>query len=346
MARADTVVALTFDDFCLNRLGLPPDRIRTSLGAWLEEDAGHGDATVRAMGSLAGVLASAGATPGATAGVAVPRRIRAAVVAKEPCVVAGLPLALETLRIVHGQAGWPATVGSVGGVAVECAVAEGHSVAAGTTLLRVTGSASALLLAERACLNLLARLCGIATYTAGVAERLAACQPAPGRRLPRLLETRKTTPGLKVLEKYATRAGGAANHRMGLDAGAMLKENHIRIGQAAGYDLRSLIDAVSAGLPLLCGLEVEVATLQEFEIALDSGAAVIMLDNFSLADAAGAVQLRDRRGSMALLEISGNLDRRPLQDIVAIGVDLMSMGALIHQARWTDLSMLFEAGAT
>lgn len=312
-----------FDTFCLTALGTTPGLIRNTLQGWLDEDAGHGDATLRAMGVL-------GARPAL-----------ARVTAKEPCVATGVPLAAEVLALAHG--GNPSALGSRGaGLEVVRMAGEGQKLAAGEVVLEVKGLAAALLLGERSCLNLLARLCGIATHTAAVVERLREIALAPGRARPLLLETRKTTPGLKIFEKYATRCGGAANHRMGLDAGAMLKENHIRLAMDAGYGLPSIIKDVKLRLPLLTGLEVEVTCLQEFEQALAAGAEVIMLDNFSLEDVAAAVAIRDKSNARALLEISGNLDRRPLEAIVATGVDVMSMGALIHQARWSDLSMTFE----
>jgi nicotinate-nucleotide pyrophosphorylase (carboxylating) len=314
-----TALETSFETFCWTHLGQHPGAVRERLSAWLSEDLGHGDATVRAMGAM---------TTSAISG---------ALVAKQNCVVAGLPLAAEMLRIIHGEA---AAHGAL--FASEVMVPEGHKAVSGATLLRFSGIAAPLLMAERSCLNLLARLCGIASYTNTVAERVRQCAQAAGRSAPRLLETRKTTPGLKIFEKYATRMGGAHNHRLGLDAGAMLKENHLCVGAAAGHSLQELTGLVRDQLPLLTGLEVEVTNLAEFEQALEAGADVVMLDNFSMADVALAVQRRNALGVKTLLEISGNLDRKPVEDLVATGVDLMSMGALIHQAPWTDLSMRLE----
>jgi nicotinate-nucleotide pyrophosphorylase (carboxylating) len=308
-----------FNGFCLHQLGMAPSAVQRTLENWLHEDCGHGDLTVKGLGNLLD-------------GPSV-----AQIVAKQDCVVAGLPLAVEIFRLVQGTT-------QQGEFSVLKVVEEKTPVTKGTVLLSVKGNGAALLLGERTALNLLSRLCGVATYTAAVVERLRKLSLSTGGgATPRLMETRKTTPGLKIYEKYATRAGGAHNHRMGLDAGAMLKENHFAAGARAGLDFLNTILRVKAELPLLAGLEIEVTNLEEFKIALGAGVPVIMLDNFSLADAARAVALRNESGSHALLEISGNLDRLDLAEVVQTGVDLMSMGALIHQATWMDLSLRFES---
>jgi nicotinate-nucleotide pyrophosphorylase (carboxylating) len=203
-------------------------------------------------------------------------------VAKQDCVVAGLPFALEIFRLAHGTTQHDE-------FSVLKLVEEKTPVTKGTVLLTVKGNGAALLLGERTALNLLSRLCGVATYTSHVVEQLQKLTPGSGARaMPRLMETRKTTPGLKIFEKYATRAGGAHNHRMGLDAGAMLKENHFAAGARGGLDFLNTILRVKAALPLLAGLEIEVTNLEEFKIALGAGVPVVMLDNFSLDDAAKA----------------------------------------------------------
>lgn len=313
---------LCFDSFCLHELGMVPAVVQRTLEAWLHEDCGHGDLTVKGLGSLLNETSTA------------------QIVAKQDCVVAGLPLALEIFRLAHGS------IQSTG-FSVLAAAQEKSKVRKGTILLSMKGNGAALLLGERTALNLLSRLCGVATYTFQVVERLQqlSASHGSGDAPPRLMETRKTTPGLKIYEKYATRAGGAHNHRMGLDAGAMLKENHFSAGARGGLDFLHTIMRVKAELPLLAGLEIEVTNLEEFKIALSANVPVIMLDNFSLADAAQAVALRNAAGSNTLLEISGNLDRLDLADVVRTGVDLMSMGALIHQATWVDLSLRFESDA-
>jgi nicotinate-nucleotide pyrophosphorylase (carboxylating) len=325
---------ISFEEFCLVQLACPPDTIRAKLGDFLHEDVGHGDVTLRAMGKVLGKPRTLG-----SASTPAPLAL-AKIVAKEDCTLAGVPLAAETLRIAHGT-------GERSPFRIIDQRQDGDRLNAGDAILVCQGSAAAMLMAERPALNLLARLSGVASHTAAVVARLQQCEKAKSRdgnsrTTPRLLETRKTTPGLKIFEKYATRTGGARNHRMGLDAGAMLKENHLRAGAAAGWDQAALTSHVLSELPLLAGLEVEVTNLEEFRIALRSNAAVIMLDNFDLNDAAQAVHERDAAGVQTLCEISGNLDRTPIEQIVATGVDLMSMGALIHQAKWTDISLVFE----
>jgi nicotinate-nucleotide pyrophosphorylase (carboxylating) len=152
---------------------------------------------------------------------------------------------------------------------------------------------------------------------------------------PVVLETRKTTPGHRMYEKYATRVGGAQNHRHGLDAGAMLKENHLR-------SIGNICDALrllKRTVPVLSRIEVEVTSLAEFRVALKEGADVIMLDNFSWDDVAVAVAERNVASSLAKLEVSGNLDGKSAERLVASGVDYASMGALVHKAVWVDMSL-------
>jgi nicotinate-nucleotide pyrophosphorylase (carboxylating) len=325
---------MTFEMFCWTGLGLAPSLVRKKLLAFLEEDLGHGDV----------VLKSAGAV--------FERGVKARLVAKSDCVVAGLWCAIEIMNTAAGGCGVVGSVPAPGWsegstptdprwIAVAPHVRDGDQVNAGTVLLEWYGPAAPLLAGERAALNLLARLSGVATYTRRVQTQLEACA-AQGLRPPRLLETRKTTPGLKVFEKYATRVGGARNHRMGLDSGGMLKENHLRTAAKGGVSLGELVSRVRAHQPLLAGLEVEVTSLPECEEALQAGADVVMLDNFDTDAVRSAVSLRDRLRPAAHLELSGNLDRLRPADLAALGVDFISMGALIHQATWADLSLQFE----
>lgn len=306
---------MTFESFCWTGLGLAPTLVRGKLIGFLEEDLGHGDVVLK------------------SAGAAFEQEMRARLVAKSDCVVAGLWCATEIMNLAAGSGPSPLTVLPQS--------RDGDSVQAGTVLVEWSGPAAPLLAGERAALNLLSRLSGIATYTRRVQTELEACA-GQGLRPPRLLETRKTTPGLKVFEKYATRVGGARNHRMGLDAGGMLKENHLRTAAKGGVRLSELVKRVRAHQPLLTGLEVEVTSLFECDQALQAGADVIMLDNFEPEAVQKAVALRDQKRPDACLELSGNLDRLRPSDLAALGVDFISMGALIHQATWSDLSLQFE----
>lgn len=325
---------MTFESFCWTGLGLAPTLVRGKLLGFLEEDIGHGDVVLKSAGS------------------AFEREVRARLMAKSDCVVAGLWLATEIMNLAAGSG--PSVLANLSAtnhqgqgdlpvfsLTALPRVCDGDSVKAGTVLVEWSGPAAPLLAGERAALNILSRLSGIATYTRRVQMELEACADR-GLHPPRLLETRKTTPGLKVLEKYATRVGGARNHRMGLDAGGMLKENHLRAAAKGGVRLTELVKRVRANQPLLTGLEVEVTSLSEFEQALHAGADVVMLDNFESEMVQKAVALRDQMRADARLELSGNLDRVSPSDLAALGVDFISMGALIHQATWSDLSLQFE----
>ncbi|MBE0617111.1 MAG: carboxylating nicotinate-nucleotide diphosphorylase, partial [Proteobacteria bacterium] len=205
---------------------------------------------------------------------------------------------------------------------------DGDDVAAGFRVLEVRGDARVLLTGERTALNLLQRLSGIATLTARWSRHL----DGTGARL---VDTRKTTPGLRALEKYAVRIGGGANHRTGLYDGVLIKENHIR---AAG-GLPVAVARARDQAPHTLRVEVEVTTLAELEQALAAGADAVLLDNMTLGDMAEAV--RRVRGRV-LVEASGGVTEDRLRAIAETGVDLISAGALTHSARAVDLSFLFE----
>ncbi|MEW6486818.1 MAG: carboxylating nicotinate-nucleotide diphosphorylase [Thermodesulfobacteriota bacterium] len=274
---------------------LAADRV---LRAALEEDVGPGDVTTQA------------AVPAGT-------RTRAALIAKEPLRLAGLPGFVRTFELLEG-----------GELRWELLCREGEEVAAGARVLRVEGDARVLLTGERTALNLLQRLSGIATLTARWTRHLA------GTRA-RLVDTRKTTPGLRALEKYAVRVGGGANHRTGLFDGVLLKENHLR---AAG-GIAAAVAGARRRAPHTLRIEVEVTNLQELREALDAGADAVLLDNMGLPEMAEAVR---RTGGRALLEASGGVTEERLRVIAETGVDLISAGALTHSARAVDLSLLFE----
>lgn len=260
----------------------------------LEEDIGPGDTTTQAV---------------------VPARLmaEAELVAKEPLVVAGLDVAG---RVFHRLD--PA-------VRFEPLVAEGAAAAAGSVLARVAGRARALLTAERTALNFLQRLCGVASHVRSFLAEI-------GEQRVRLVDTRKTTPGWRVLEKYAVRMGGAANHRLGLFDGVLVKDNHI----AAAGSIRAAVARARAGAHALLRVEVEVEDLAGVEQALAAGADVIMLDNMELAAIRQAVS---RIAGRAQVEVSGGVTRQRLSELAAAGVDIVSAGALTHAARSMDISM-------
>ncbi|NMD42497.1 MAG: carboxylating nicotinate-nucleotide diphosphorylase, partial [Firmicutes bacterium] len=192
----------------------------------------------------------------------------------------------------------------------------------------ISGRLRPILSAERTALNFLQRLSGIATMTAAWAGELEGF-PA------KLTDTRKTTPGQRVLEKYAVRCGGGINHRLSLDSGILIKDNHIR---AAG-GIAAAVRAVRAAAPFVWRIEVEAADLEQLREALAAGAEVIMLDNMEPAMIREAVQLTAGR---ALLEASGNIVFEHLREIAATGVDYISCGALTHSYRSLDLNLLLE----
>jgi nicotinate-nucleotide pyrophosphorylase (carboxylating) len=204
-------------------------------------------------------------------------------------------------------------------------VAEGAKVAAGDTVLRINGPLNLLLTGERTALNFLQRLSGIATLT----RRYTAVLGAKG---PRIVDTRKTTPGWRSLEKYAVRTGGGHNHRMGLYDGVLIKDNHI----AVSGGIAAAVAKARARTSHLVKIEVEVADMDEVEAALNAGVDIIMLDNMDRPQIEAAVA---RIKGRALVEVSGGVTLESLAELAASGVDLISIGALTHSARAVDLSM-------
>ncbi|MEG0795791.1 MAG: carboxylating nicotinate-nucleotide diphosphorylase [Odoribacter sp.] len=204
-------------------------------------------------------------------------------------------------------------------------VKDGDVVRKGEIILRIEASYRCLLLGERVSLNLLQRMSGIATETAKYVKELAGSHT-------QLLDTRKTAPGLRVLDKMAVKDGGGTNHRMGLYDMAMIKDNHIKVAGS----ITNAVKAVRANLPAHIKIEVETTTLAEVEEALNTQADIIMLDNMSNAEMTAAVQLINGR---AKTEASGNMNRSRLQEVAATGVDFISVGALTHSVTALDISM-------
>ncbi len=232
---------------------------------------------------------------------------------------------------------------------MEVLIDEGEFFPKGTPLARLSGSARDLLTSERVTLNLLSRLCGIATLTRRYVDQLAGTKA-------RLYDTRKTTPGMRRLEKYAVRCGGGHNHRSGLYDGFLIKDNHLALGQAPsasgpakdGGHL-SAAEAAGRAITMRGGMmnqlvapsivEVEVDRLDQMETVLRSGVDIILLDNFSLDDLRTAVASRDAADVAVELEASGNITIETLASVAATGVDRISSGALTHQATSLDLAM-------
>jgi nicotinate-nucleotide pyrophosphorylase (carboxylating) len=287
-------------------LGVSPHRFVRDVDSWLEEDFGGGDCSVWTQSCIN-------------------RRMKFKIVAKQDFLLCGLNFAAAVVHRTHSAV--PVTVSS--------AFADGQQIVRGDVILQGEGDANALLLAERVALNLMARLSGISTKTAHMQNLILQASSGMKDNPPVLLETRKTTPGLRIYEKYATRIGGARNHRHALDTGLMLKENHLR----AFGGIERALDRCKTRSSVLTRTEVEVTNLSEFRQALQGGADVIMLDNFSQSDVHEAVTERNASGRNIALELSGNLTEVNIAMATQLGVDYMSSGALIHQATWVDLSM-------
>ncbi len=263
----------------------------------LREDIGRGDLTTEAV---------LGSDPTRTA--------TARVVAREPLVLAGWPVFGRVFQLL-------------GRVEVESTYPEGAWVEPGD-LGTAQGTAAVLLKGERVALNLLQRLCGIATRTRRLCEEVRHTSV-------RLLDTRKTTPLWRDLEKYAIRVGGGCNHRSGLDDGILIKENHVAL--AGG--VASAVAACRRRASHLQKIEVEVGTLAELEEALAAGADVVLLDNMTVSQVLEAVAKAEGR---CQLEVSGGLDESSLRAYAESGVDFLSVGALTHSIRSCDISLLIE----
>jgi nicotinate-nucleotide pyrophosphorylase (carboxylating) len=244
------------------------------------------------------------------------KQASARIIAKEVTVVCGVEVARAVFHRVDPT------------VVVDVRTENGRTAAKGDTILEIRGAARSILKAERVALNFLGRMCGIATLTREFVTRLEGTKA-------QLLDTRKTTPGLRLLEKSATVIGGARNHRLCLTDGVIVKENHIR---AAG-GIKAAVERLLESLPPTLKIEVETTTLAEVQEALDAGADLIMLDNMSIAEMTLAV--RTVRGRVRL-EASGNVRLENAREIAETGVDFISTSAIIHSARWADLSLLFN----
>jgi nicotinate-nucleotide pyrophosphorylase (carboxylating) len=282
--------------------GLDPVFVQEQVRRFLREDIGEGDITTRWTvpdGTLA----------------------RAAIVAREACVVAGLPVAAAVFGEIDER------------VAAEAAVEDGAAVAAGATLMRLSGPAAPMLSGERLALNLLQRLSGIATLTRRYVDE-AAGTPAS------VSDTRKTTPGLRAFEKYAVRAGGGRNHRAGLYDAVLVKDNHVAAAGGVAAALRSVLSHPIGDLVV----EVEVDSLSELAEALDGGARAVLLDNMSPAQTAEAVALvRGRPGGDAVwIESSGGITLQNIRAYAEAGVNTISVGALTHSAPSVDIALDFD----
>jgi nicotinate-nucleotide pyrophosphorylase (carboxylating) len=262
----------------------------------LEEDIGSGDVTTAAT-----------IVPGTVA--------RAELVAKEDFVLAGIAVARRVFELLDAK------------VAFEGLIADGQSVRRGEVLAWLKGDAASLLQGERVALNLLQRLSGVATLTARFVKAVEGTGAI-------IVDTRKTTPGLRALEKYAVRTGGGGNHRMALYDGVLIKENHV----AAAGGITAAVTRARRYAPHTLKIEVEVRDLAEVKEAMAAGADILLLDNMELKQLKAAVE---QVGGRAVTEASGGVNLDTVRAIAETGVDLISVGALTHSYRSVDISMLF-----
>lgn len=279
----------------------PPDvsaeELRVLIDLALAEDLGQGDLTTR---------------------LTVPEgcRARGTLMSKQRLVVAGLPVVARLFELLEPSGEWQATV------------EEGAEVGPGTPLAVVTGAATTLLAAERVALNFLQHLSGIATFARRLKGELAGLRAE-------LLDTRKTTPGLRSLEKYAVRVGGGKNHRLRLDEGILIKNNHLRL--AGG--IRPAIEKARRQRPPGYDIEVEVTTLAGLEEAIRAGADAVLLDNMTCAEVRKCVE---RAAGRVRLEVSGGIDSTNIRAYAETGVDYISVGAVTHSAPAVDINFQVE----
>ena len=281
---------------------IPPNVVLDPLlQAWLQEDIGRGDRTTAGLGEIA------------------QQSQQATWIAKSPGIIAGLPIAQRVFALLDAQ------------MHLTPLVAEGQFCEPGTAIAALQGSLGALLTGERVALNLAMRLSGIATLTRQYVDKIVDL-PA------QLVDTRKTTPGLRLLEKYATSVGGARNHRLGLDDGVMIKDNHI----AAAGSIEAAVRQIRQHIPYPLTIEVETETLAMVEAALAANVDIIMLDNMAIADMETAVARIRQTHPHIKIEASGNITLDTLRAVAQTGVDYISTSAPVTRSPWLDLSMRIQ----
>lgn len=275
--------------------------LRSRLSAALSEDLGPGDVTTEA-----------------TIGAQV--NGSAVIVAKQALVVSGQRFAKAAFEVASARLGTF--------VSYQPKVADGEMVEPGTVIAEAHGNLRAILVGERLALNLMMRACGIATHVRDVLAFV-------GPKTFRAVDTRKATPLWRDLEKEAVRNGGGANHRFGLFDGVLIKENHI--AGAGGVEIA--IERARAAVHHLLKIEVEVTTLEELETALNAGADAVLLDNMTDEQLQQAIAIVEKVKPGTMVEASGNMNAERMKRIAAFGLDVVSVGGFIHQARWADLSL-------
>lgn len=267
----------------------------------LAEDLGGGDVTTEAL-------------------ISEDRQGKASIVVKQEGILAGADVARKVFQAVDPE------------LRVDVLIEDGAQVKPGSVIARVQGRAASILKAERVALNFLQMLSGIASETN---RYVKAVEGSPVR----IMDTRKTTPGLRVLEKYAVKLGGGKNHRMNLADGILIKDNHIAELRSGGLSLKEILDRARANAPRRLKVEIEVRTVPEAREAAEAGADIIMLDNMSLKDMRLAVKSIQGR---TLIEASGGITLDRVRAVAETGVDFISVGALTHSAKALDISLEFE----
>lgn len=262
----------------------------------LQEDIGNGDITTIAT-------------------VSEDKQIEGNFIAKEDGIICGLLIVKRLYQLLDDN------------VILTFIANEGEQVKKGDVIAKISGPARSILTGERVALNFLQHLCGIATKTREAVQKIHGTNAV-------IVDTRKTTPGLREIEKYAVKVGGGSNHRHNLSDGILIKDNHIK---AAG-GITAAVEAARKAAPHTIKIEVEVENFKMIDEALKCGAEIIMLDNMSVDDMEKAVRIIDGR---ALVEASGNMGEKDLSTVAKTGVDLISIGALTHSVKAMDISLRF-----
>ena len=280
---------------------LPPDAVRRAVALALAEDAAWRDVTTSAL-------------------VPPDQQGRAVIVAKAPGVLAGLPLAEAVFHALDAS------------LVFEAAADDGARLLPGQVVARIAGALNPILRSERVALNFLQRLSGVATTTARLVEALEGLPT-------RLLDTRKTTPGLRALEKYAVRVGGGHSHRFNLADGILIKDNHLAALKARGQDIAAAVRLARLGSPHTLRVEIEVTSVEQALEALAAGAEVLLLDNMDPEDMRRVAGVARGR---ALTEASGGITLDNVRAVAETGVDFISVGAITHSAPALDMSLEVE----
>lgn len=282
-------------------MNLNLDEIKPVVESALKEDIGGGDIT-------SDILISSGAVG---SGV---------IIAKENGIIAGIPVAELVFKIINSKVEFTGNI------------SDGKKVVEGERIAEVAGEAKGILAGERTALNFLGHLSGIATKTARFVEKVSGINV-------KIMDTRKTVPNLRVLEKYAVKVGGGYNHRMGLNDAVLIKDNHLKLLKGKIGDL---VKKVRSGAPASMKIEVEAKDFSEVEDALSGKPDIIMLDNMSVSEVREAVEFVRKSGCNVLLEVSGGITLENVAEYAETGVDIISVGELTHSVKSLDISMEFE----